>query len=323
MGGVHGAGGQGRVWGFPVSLIVSPCRAGPSRALLRRVAARWPSATLDRPSRPGHTKTAGKPPKERAGPSLWKRGSLRRPSGPGVRRPRDGPIRRGPPGRWAHPIATRSSSLSACDPSWAGHRPPTGLGCFSSTASGPSRGRKGAGQRLCRHGDGSAHVGVSKGRPFAPITLVCTLAHGLSPSPPRIHDDMAEGSAVSPSQRPRPVVGRAKGKRQRVVGGLCPAPDGRRTLRDEERVAIGCASPDPAGRSRWPGLGSAPTPAGSRISDVPVHERKARPVPLGVSRQSSDFRGGTVGQGWPKAIAQRRDDEGGAPLRDRPDTERR
>ncbi len=41
-----------------------------SRALVPRVASRWPSATLDRPSRPGHTKTAGKPPKERAGGSI-------------------------------------------------------------------------------------------------------------------------------------------------------------------------------------------------------------------------------------------------------------
>ncbi len=86
---------------------------------------------------------------------------------------------------------------------------------------------------------------------------------------------------------------------------------------------MGCAHRPGRPLRMGPASEARPPPAGSRISDVPVHERKARPVPLGVSRQSSDFRGGTVGQGWPKAIAQRRDDEGGAPLRDRPDTERR
>ncbi|RKT05336.1 hypothetical protein BX286_3331 [Streptomyces sp. 3211.6] len=70
--GGRGPGGavSGRGWGFPVSLIVLPRRATLSRALLRRVAARSPAATLDRPSRHGKTKTAGKPPKERDGCSL-------------------------------------------------------------------------------------------------------------------------------------------------------------------------------------------------------------------------------------------------------------
>ncbi|PWK68581.1 hypothetical protein BCL76_10739 [Streptomyces sp. CG 926] len=118
---------QRRVWGLPVSLIVSPCRAGPSRALLlrRRVATRWPAATLDRPSRPGHTKTVGKPPKERAGRRSQGRGHHRSPGPVPVGRSRDEAMTA--PGRvgGSARFAARCSRPSARRPAWAGHKPPT------------------------------------------------------------------------------------------------------------------------------------------------------------------------------------------------------
>ncbi|GGQ38326.1 hypothetical protein GCM10010215_72510 [Streptomyces virginiae] len=44
-------------------------------------------------------------------------------------------------------------------------------------------------------------------------------------------------------------------------------------------------------------------PGSARASlAAPSLKRNTRPVPLGASRQSSYFRGGTGGQGWPKAI---------------------
>ncbi len=58
-----------------------------------------------------------------------------------------------------------------------------------------------------------------------------------------------------------------------------------------------------------------------RVADTAACPMNVRPVPLGVSRQSSFFRGGTACQGSPQAIAKRRDE--GAPLTGRPDVEGR
>ena len=107
-----------------------------------RVAARWPSATLDRPSRPGKSKTAGKPPKERAGPYIKGRGHQGSATRPGVGTfPRRGPSEAASRVGGAHQIATRSSSLSVSSPSWAGHRPPTGLGSSPFARRTTGRGR--------------------------------------------------------------------------------------------------------------------------------------------------------------------------------------
>ncbi len=142
--------------GFPSassSLRVGPAPQG--RSLRSRRFAISLRSTLDRPSRPGHTKTAGKPPKERAGPSLHGRARQRPASRPGVGSPRDGPTRSHLPGR-----GKRSKSLRAPHPSasparlgpdigrprplalllsqrpttaWVGHRPPTTRWRFSFT----------------------------------------------------------------------------------------------------------------------------------------------------------------------------------------------
>ncbi|GLV94002.1 hypothetical protein Slala04_54560 [Streptomyces lavendulae subsp. lavendulae] len=62
-------------------------------------------------------------------------------------------------------------------------------------------------------------------------------------------------------------------------------PQGLADAVSQERVAIG----------RAPGF--------ARAGQSPVPGIWFRPVPLGVSRLSSYFRGGTGGQGWPEAIA--------------------
>ncbi len=205
------------------------------------------------------------------------------------------------------------------------------------------------GARLCRGGCGSVEVGDSKGRHFAPITLVREWVRGATFALTRFHDGSAELSAFrtpprtspAPDSRrsrshrgrwrseaayvqPRPVVGRRSRIRARpwaayvqprtvvgrrssaritAVGGLCPAQDGRRTLRGEERVAIGRAPAPPARISHGPRLGTAPTLISLKGCDLPAPEGMDRLVLLGASRQSSFLRGGSVGQGWPKAIA--------------------
>lgn len=82
-------------------------------------------STLDRPSRPGHTKTVGKPPKERAGRRSEGRGHHRSPGPVPVGRSRDEAMTApGPVGGSAR-FAARCSRPSARRPSVAGHKPPT------------------------------------------------------------------------------------------------------------------------------------------------------------------------------------------------------
>ncbi|GGR94561.1 hypothetical protein Snoj_56450 [Streptomyces nojiriensis] len=105
-----------------------------------------------------------------------------------------------------------------------------------------------------------------------------------------------------------------------VVGGLCPAQDGRRTLRDEERVAIWRAPP-----TRLP-VWIEPVSWLSLTLDRHGHMR--RPV-LILERPARSFGGfpavfvppGRDGRSRVERsdIAKRRDE--GAPLRDRPDPE--
>ena len=89
-----------------------------------------------------------------------------------------------------------------------------------------------------------------------------------------------------------------------------PIPSPRRPSDAESREARSDLTRHPPPRrsdGAWPASRTgrpAPRPC---IATLPAPVMDGRPVPLGVSRQSSYVRGGTVGQGWPKAIAQRRD----------------
>ncbi|RPF46517.1 hypothetical protein EDD96_3097 [Streptomyces sp. Ag109_G2-6] len=122
-------GGQGlpravseKPWGFPVSPTVLPARAALSRALLRRVASRSPSATLDRTARTGKTRTAGKPPKGRHGPSMDIRGISDQAGRSGAASPGIRADRIAMRGRNSRQIATRSRRLSVRRPPGAAAR---------------------------------------------------------------------------------------------------------------------------------------------------------------------------------------------------------
>ncbi|MGY4392314.1 hypothetical protein ACVWXB_005613 [Streptomyces sp. TE12347] len=130
--------------------------------------------------------------------------------------------------------------------------------------------------------------------------------------------EVVGGLCPAPDGRRTQVEGRGM-----VVGGLCPAPGGRRTLRRQERVAMWRAPIAPPRVSHGPASGPCPRGSPSRSVMSPSFAPWTGSFFWGLLGSLSFLRGGTVGQGWPQAIAKRRDDEGGAPLRDRPDTEGR
>ncbi len=116
------------------------------------------------------------------------------------------------------------------------------------------------------------------------------------------------GRRRAPDRRPlmsshrRPAAAKPSNRGQR---GACVPMYGHRRGAD--------AMPSRRGHGLMRPPTSRPSLAGPNVDRSPVS------VLLGGSRQSLSFRGGTAGQGWPKAIAQRRDE--GAPLRGRPDPE--
>ncbi len=117
------------------------------------------------------------------------------------------------------------------------------------------------------------------------------------PRPPGAGDGTKSRSGEHPGPR-RPLAAEAGGARSDLA--RIAAPDGNPGGPDARR-----------GRPRRPRL----------VADTAAWPMNLRPVPLGVSRQSSAFRGGVPCQGSPQAIAKRRDE--GAPLTGRPDAEGR
>ncbi|RKT05943.1 hypothetical protein BX286_3973 [Streptomyces sp. 3211.6] len=104
----------------------SHCPSGPGRpvkgAPFGRVATRSPAATLDRTARTGKTRTAGKPPKGRHGPSMDIRGISDQASRSGAASPGIRADRIAMRGRNSRQIATRSRRLSVRRPPGAAAR---------------------------------------------------------------------------------------------------------------------------------------------------------------------------------------------------------
>ncbi|WCD88060.1 hypothetical protein KPP03845_104464 [Streptomyces xanthophaeus] len=256
-------------WGLPVSPRVLPCRAGPSRALLRRVASRWPSATLDRPSRHGKTRTVGKPPKERSPGDKSQGRGIRVPAGkacgepsrsPGRSSPSAGPV--GASNRYALLIA------SVCGPSGAGHRLPSrprpavpalsrasgqyvpiwqsfGEWKASRCSEMPNNPTADSERDVFRLQGPSGALNCPQTPPCAARSRL-RRPHQPPPAPnfpplpagARSRREKSAPAACPPMSSPRRAADAELEERVAICGGLCPAPDGPRTLNDEERVAI-------------------------------------------------------------------------------------
>ncbi|MGY4392294.1 hypothetical protein ACVWXB_005593 [Streptomyces sp. TE12347] len=152
---------------------------------------------------------------------------------------------------------------------------------------------------------------------------IVALPRLFTPDSLRTHPTRSAHGSWAAYDRPQTVVGRGERGMPEVVGGLCPAPDGRRTLRRQKRVAMWRTPTPPTRISHGPASGLCSPGPPSRPVMSPSLKAWTGSFFWGLLGSLSFLRGGTVGQEWPKAIAKRRDDEGGAPLRDRPDPEGR